>query len=104
GEPDPTEVAQLYTLIKSYQARLRANTCTGEDSVLRMKKANPRFILSNYLLHMAIEELQRGKNTLFLKLQQALKDPYPRSHDEFFTIRPGWATQQAGCSMLSCSS
>lgn len=104
GDPEPTDITQLYSLITSYQARLRANTCTREDSLLRMRKANPRFILRNYLLHMAIEELQRGENNLFLKLQQALKDPYSKSHDEFFGIRPGWATQQAGCSMLSCSS
>ncbi|MBD1426167.1 protein adenylyltransferase SelO [Sphingobacterium arenae] len=104
GDPEPTDATQLYTLITSYQARLRANTCTREDSLLRMRKANPRFILRNYLLHMAIEELQRGENNLFLKLQQALQDPYSKSHDEFFAIRPDWATQQAGCSMLSCSS
>ncbi|MBD1431557.1 YdiU family protein [Sphingobacterium sp. DN00404] len=103
-DPEPTDVTQLYTLITSYQTRLRANTCTREDSLLRMRKANPRFILRNYLLHMTIEELERSESNLFLKLQQALKDPYSKSHDEFFTIRPGWATQQAGCSMLSCSS
>jgi hypothetical protein len=53
---------------------------------------------------MAIDELQKGEQQLFLKLQQALKDPYSNSYDEFFEMRPGWATQQAGCSMLSCSS
>jgi uncharacterized protein YdiU (UPF0061 family) len=104
GDPEPADVTQLYALIKSYQTRLTANTCTREDSILRMRKANPRFILRNYLLHMAIEELQKGENQLFLKLQQALKDPYSKSHDEFFETRPGWATQQPGCSMLSCSS
>jgi hypothetical protein len=56
------------------------------------------------LLHMAIEELQKGDNQLFLKQHQALKDPYSKNNDEFFVLRPGWATQQAGCSMLSCSS
>lgn len=101
---EPEDVMQLHTLLKTYQARLIANTCTREDSLLRMRKANPRFVLRNYLLHMAIEELQKGENQLFLKLQQALKDPYSKSHDEFFALRPGWATQQAGCSMLSCSS
>jgi hypothetical protein len=53
---------------------------------------------------MAIEELQKGQQQLFLKLQAALKDPYSKSNDAFFEMRPGWATQQAGCSMLSCSS
>ena len=104
AHPNPADTTQLYTLLKSYQARLSVNTCTREESLLRMRKANPRFILRNYLLHMAIEELQKGENQLFLKLQQALKDPYSSSHDEFFVMRPGWATEQAGCSMLSCSS
>lgn len=103
-DPDPAEITTLYSLIKRYQARLKANSCTKEASLQRMRKANPRFILRNYLLHLAIEELQNGKPQLFLRLQQALKDPYSRSHDEFFEMRPGWATQQAGCSMLSCSS
>jgi uncharacterized protein YdiU (UPF0061 family) len=102
--PEPADASQLYTLLKSYQARLSANSYTREESLLRMRKANPRFILRNYMLHMAIEELQKGENQLFLRLQQALKNPYSSSHDEFFKMRPGWAAQQAGCSMLSCSS
>ena len=104
AQPNPADTTQLYTLLKSYQARLSVNTCTREESLLRMRKANPRFILRNYLLHMAIEELQKGENQLFLRLQQALKDPYSSSHEEFFVMRPDWATEQAGCSMLSCSS
>jgi uncharacterized protein YdiU (UPF0061 family) len=103
-DPEQANASKFLTLIKTYQARLKANTCTVEDSRQRMRKANPRFVLRNYLLHMAIEELQKGENQLFLKLQKALKDPYSSDHDEFFETRPGWATQQAGCSMLSCSS
>jgi uncharacterized protein YdiU (UPF0061 family) len=102
--PSPADVAALYTLLQRYQARLSINKCTKEDSLQRMRNANPRFVLRNYLLHTAIEELQKGENTLLLKLQQALKDPYSSSHDEFFAKRPTWATEQAGCSMLSCSS
>jgi len=101
---EAVDAAALYELIKTYQTRLNANTCTREDSLQRMRTANPRFILRNYLLHMAIDELQKGEQQLFLKLQQALKDPYSNSYDDFFEMRPGWATQQAGCSMLSCSS
>jgi uncharacterized protein YdiU (UPF0061 family) len=56
------------------------------------------------LLHQAIEGLENGDDTLFVKLQQAMKEPYSTKHDEFFAKRPSWATQKAGCSMLSCSS
>jgi uncharacterized protein YdiU (UPF0061 family) len=69
-----------------------------------MKASNPRFILRNYLLHQAIDGLQNGDSTLFEKLQEAMKEPYSNKFDEFFAKRPTWATQKAGCSMLSCSS
>jgi uncharacterized protein YdiU (UPF0061 family) len=70
----------------------------------RMRENNPRFILRNYLLHQAIEELQNGNDKLFLKLQEAMKEPYSNKYDEFLVRRPEWAAQKAGCSMLSCSS
>jgi uncharacterized protein YdiU (UPF0061 family) len=60
--------------------------------------------LRNYLLHKAIEDLEKGDDSLFVKLQQAMKEPYTAKHDEFFQKRPSWASQKAGCSMLSCSS
>jgi uncharacterized protein YdiU (UPF0061 family) len=103
-ELQPAERTGLFKLILQYLARVKANTCSREESLAKMRKSNPRFVLRNYLLHQAIQELEKGENTLFLKLQQAMKDPYSRKFDEFFEIRPGWATQQAGCSMLSCSS
>ncbi|MBS7566694.1 YdiU family protein [Mucilaginibacter sp. Bleaf8] len=95
---------QLQGVINRYQIRRKANTCTEDDVQTLMRRSNPRFILRNYLLHQAIEELEKGKNELFLKLQEAIKDPYAKRFDEFFEIRPGWAAEQAGCSMLSCSS
>jgi uncharacterized protein YdiU (UPF0061 family) len=100
----PEQSAQLQSVIKSYQTRRKANTCNEDDTKALMQRSNPRFILRNYLLHQAIEELEKGKNELFLKLQEAIKEPYAKRFDEFFEIRPGWAMQQAGCSMLSCSS
>ena len=70
----------------------------------RMQEHNPRFILRNYLLHQAIEELENGGNGIFTKLQEALKNPYSETYSEFYAKRPDWASQKAGCSMLSCSS
>ncbi|WP_345955955.1 protein adenylyltransferase SelO [Mucilaginibacter sp. PAMB04168] len=95
---------QLYSVITNYIIRRKTNAGSDEDTRLSMMKSNPRFILRNYLLHQAIEELEKGNNELFLKLQEAIKDPYSKRFDEFYEIRPGWATQMAGCSMLSCSS
>jgi serine/tyrosine/threonine adenylyltransferase len=94
----------LYTLIGNYLERLNTNTIKRSDSQQMMRATNPRFVLRNYLLHQAIEGLEKGDETLFVKLQQALKAPYSDKFDEFFQKRPDWASKKAGCSMLSCSS
>ena len=103
-EPEKVEREELHQLIRNYIGRIKRNTCSREDSLKRMRESNPRFILRNYLLHQAIEELEKGQDGLFKKLQEAIKEPYSRKFDEFFAKRPDWASQKAGCSMLSCSS
>lgn len=102
--PGPAESAMLHSLIETYVTRIKTNVGSREESVKRMRKANPRFILRNYLLHQAIEGLERGDNQLFVSLQAAIKNPYSNQFDQFFAKRPDWASQKAGCSMLSCSS
>ncbi len=99
---DQTEV--LYHWLTAYIMRINSNQINRQQSQERMYKANPRFILRNYLLHQSIEDLEKGDDTLFVKLQQAMKEPYSNKFDAFFEKRPLWASQKAGCSMLSCSS
>lgn len=98
---------QLQTLLETinhYQLRIRENKISSKVSKEIMKMSNPRFILRNYLLHQVIQELEKGEQTLFLKLQEAIKTPYSNAHDEFFKLRPEWANDQPGSSTLSCSS
>lgn len=101
--PSEKEKTSLMEFIRKYSARLKAEDIDRETSRQLMKSTNPKFILRNYLLHQAIEELEKGSDTLFRKLEQELKNPYSGS-TEFFSRRPDWATKKAGCSMLSCSS
>ncbi len=91
-------------LIQAYGERIKENQISEAERRQVMEKANPKFILRNYMLHQAIEELAKGENELFDKLQTAMKTPYSNEHQEFFKKRPDWATKKAGCSMLSCSS
>lgn len=100
----PADKDAFTSLIRGYSDRIRKNSISRETSRQKMGAANPKFILRNYLLHEAIEELENGKDGLFRKLQQAIQDPYSSEHEEFFSKRPEWATKKAGCSMLSCSS
>ncbi|RDV14480.1 YdiU family protein [Pontibacter diazotrophicus] len=103
-QPSPTETEALHSLITNYSKRIKENSFSRETAQKIMRENNPRIILRNYLLHQAIEELERGQDQLFVKLQEAMKEPYSNKFDEFFAKRPDWASQKAGCSMLSCSS
>lgn len=103
-EPTTAQAEQLHNLILTYQERMKRNESTIEASKEQMRINNPRFILRNYLLYQAIQELEKGEDALFKKLQAALKDPYSKDHDEFFGLRPGWANHQPGSATLSCSS
>jgi serine/tyrosine/threonine adenylyltransferase len=100
----PEQSLKLFDVILKYKQRLALNKISSENSKEKMKLANPRFILRNYMLHAAIEDLENGEGELFVKLQEALKEPYSNKFDEYFTKRPDWAKKKAGCSMLSCSS
>lgn len=101
---EPAERNGLHQFISLYQARINTNSISREQGMEIMKAANPRFVLRNYLLHMAITDLEKGDDKLFKTLQEAIKDPYSSKADQFFKIRPMWANEQPGCSMLSCSS
>lgn len=103
-QPDEETLLKLSNVIKLYLQRIEYNTIIPELSKELMKANNPRFILRNYLLHQAIQGMEKGKFELFNKLQQAIKSPYSTEFDEFFQLRPEWANDQPGSSMLSCSS
>lgn len=104
-EPDASEKKDFKSLIDQYLERIEMNKITRVMSIEIMNRTNPRIILRNYLLHQAIEELEKGENRLFRKLQEAMTNPYAaEGFGELVAKRPDWAAEKAGCSMLSCSS
>ena len=72
----------------------------------RMSRANPKYVLRNYLAQQAIEALEQGDESVITRLMEVLKRPYDEQpeHDELADRRPEWARHKAGCSALSCSS
>ena len=99
------ERAEFFILIGNYRERISKNSIPRKVSVEIMNRTNPRIILRNYLLHQAIEDLEKGDNKRFLRLQEALKQPYAaEGFEDLVQKRPDWASNKAGCSMLSCSS
>ena len=103
-QPKGEALEGFVNLIKNYIDRINENSNLPEIRLKTMKANNPRFILRNYLLHEAIAELEKGNNSLFLKLETAIKQPYSTDSDEYFRLRPDWAEDQPGSSTLSCSS
>ena len=100
----PELIQALENFIKKYNERKNLNSISPEASKALMKKTNPCFLLRNYLLYEAIEELNVGKKDLMGKLLHALQNPYQEIYPEFSVKRPSTYEGVSGCSMLSCSS
>jgi uncharacterized protein YdiU (UPF0061 family) len=71
-----------------------------------MDKANPKYVLRNYMAQQAIDKATAGDFSEVNNLLQLLRKPYDEQpeHEQYFAKRPEWARNKSGCSMLSCSS
>lgn len=92
---------------KLYQQLLRACPLSNNVRRANMSAVNPAFVLRNYLAQQAIDGLEQGDRAEFDALVRLLQHPYESlsgADARYAERRPAWATDRAGCSMLSCSS
>jgi uncharacterized protein YdiU (UPF0061 family) len=79
--------AQFDAWAVRYVERLRSEGSRDEDRRLRMRRVNPKYVLRNYLAHIAIEKAQQKDFSEIDRLLTVLQDP--------FSEHPGWESYAA---------
>lgn len=98
--------SRLAQWLRAYAVRVRQDELSAMARIERMNRANPKYVLRNYLAQQAIDALAQGDASVMERLMTVLEHPYDEqpAHEDLFARRPEWARHKAGCSALSCSS
>ena len=91
---------------KIYLHRLNEEVEDDENRKISMNKVNPKYVLRNYMAHLAIEAANKNDYSIINDLHEVLKNPYDdhSQYEKWYVKRPNWAKDKIGSSMLSCSS
>jgi len=102
----PERLNRMAAWLRRHAARVRQDDLPAAERLQRMNRANPKYVLRNYLAQLAIDALEAGDASVMERLMAVLEHPYDEqpANDELADRRPDWARNRPGCSALSCSS
>ena len=96
----------LATWLQRWFAHVSTEPRTPAERRAAMRAVNPKYVFRNYLAVQAIELAEQGDLQMVHRLLSVLQRPYgdQPEHDDLASLRPEWARNKPGASMLSCSS
>ncbi|MCA8963635.1 MAG: YdiU family protein [Planctomycetes bacterium] len=100
--PDEQHLARVLVWLRRWWQRTR-----GEPALApRLREANPKFVLRNWLAQEAIDAAHAGDLQPLHTLQEVMRRPFDEQpgREHYAQRRPDWARDKPGCSALSCSS
>jgi uncharacterized protein YdiU (UPF0061 family) len=106
----PLEFAKLLPAWQRWlelrQARCQHEGGDAARRLAQMAAVNPAIVPRNWMLQQCIDAAEQGDLSPLQQLLRSLASPYQQlaEHSPYQRMRPAWAEQRAGCSMLSCSS
>ncbi len=103
---EPGHASAMAAWLRRYIARAQQDGVSLTERIERMNRANPKYVLRNYLAQLAIDALEQDDSSVLDRLMMVLERPYDEQpeHDDLAERRPEWARNRPGCSALSCSS
>ena len=89
-----------------YINQLKSESQTDSDRKKAINLVNPKYVLRNYMVQLAIDAADNEDYNLLNELYEMLLKPYEEQpqFEKWFAKRPDWAKNKVGCSALSCSS
>jgi uncharacterized protein YdiU (UPF0061 family) len=102
----PGQAQVMRDWLHRYALRLRQETASPEAIREQMLRANPKYVLRNYLAQQAITAAEAGDLAPLETLFEVLKTPFDEhpTHEALAARRPDWARDKPGSATLSCSS
>ncbi|MFY7861456.1 MAG: protein adenylyltransferase SelO [Chitinophagales bacterium] len=103
----PDELQGLWTeWFTDYLNALNLGDKSNLERQIEMNLVNPKYIFRNYMAQLAIEAAEKGDYSLISEMDSIFQNPYSEQpkHQKWFALRPKWADNKVGSSMLSCSS